>query len=69
MQCKLQVETPSDHTYSFFWAELSGLLGEKIPVAIVGPLGLQSSALTTWPPSNPLTITSTLFLAYITEAG
>jgi len=25
---------------------------KKIPVAI-GPLGLQSSALTTWPPSNP----------------
>ena len=37
MQCKLQVETPSDHTYSLFWAELSRLLGEKkIPVAIVG---------------------------------
>ena len=33
MRCKVQVETPSD---SLFWAELSGLLGEKIPVAIVG---------------------------------
>ena len=31
-----EVETPSDHTYSLFWAELSRLLGEKIPVAIVG---------------------------------
>ena len=36
MRCKLQVETPSAYTYSLFWAELSGLLGEKIPVAIVG---------------------------------
>ena len=42
MRCKLQVEAPSDYTYSCFWAELSRLLGEKIPVAIVGlgPLGL-----------------------------
>jgi len=30
------VETPEDFTYSLFWAELSSLLGEKIPVAIVG---------------------------------
>ena len=36
MWCKLQVETPSAYTYSLFWAELSRLLGEKIPVAIVG---------------------------------
>ena len=36
MQCKLQVETPSEYTYSLIWAELSRLLGEKIPVAIVG---------------------------------
>ena len=36
MWCKLQVETPEDYTYSLFWAELSRLLGEKIPVAIVG---------------------------------
>ena len=36
MLCKLQVETPSAYTYSLFWAELSRLLGEKIPVAIVG---------------------------------
>ena len=57
MRHKLQVEIPSDHTYSLFWAELSRLLGEKIPVAIVGLepgiLGLQSSTLTTLPPSNP----------------
>ena len=26
---KPQVETPSDYTYSLFWAELSRLLGEK----------------------------------------
>ena len=40
MQCKLQVETPSDYTYSLFWAELNRLLGEKIPVDIyLGPLG------------------------------
>ena len=36
MRCKLQVETPEEYTYSLFWAELSRLLGEKIPVAIVG---------------------------------
>ena len=36
MRCKLQVETPSANTYSLYWAELSRLLGEKIPVAIVG---------------------------------
>ena len=36
MRCKLQVEAPSDHTYSLFWTELSRLLGENIPVAIVG---------------------------------
>jgi len=35
-QYKLQVKTPSEHTYSHFWAELSKLLGEKIPVVIVG---------------------------------
>ena len=71
------METHSDHTYSLFWVELSRLLGEKIPVAIVGlepgtpgsavqrfnqlatkqPPPLQSSALTTWPPSN-LMVTS-----------
>jgi len=33
MQCKLLVETPSDHTYALSWAELSRLLGEKIPDA------------------------------------
>ena len=37
MWCKLEVKTPSEYTYSLFWgAELSRLLGEKIPVAIVG---------------------------------
>ena len=36
MRCKLQAETPSAYTYSFSWVELSRLLGEKIPVAIVG---------------------------------
>ena len=36
MWCKLLVKTPSEYTYSLFWAELSRLLGEKIPVAIVG---------------------------------
>jgi len=36
MRCKLQLETPSDYTYSLLWAELSRLLGEKIPAAIVG---------------------------------
>jgi len=36
MRCKLQVETLSDFTYSLIWQELSRLLGEKIPVAIVG---------------------------------
>ena len=29
MWCKLQVETPSDYTFSLFWAELSRLLGKK----------------------------------------
>ena len=33
---KLQVETHSEYTYSLLGAELSRLLGEKIPVAIVG---------------------------------
>jgi len=36
MRCELQVKTPSEYTYSLFWAELSRLLVEKIPVAIVG---------------------------------
>jgi len=36
MWYKLLVKTPSEYTYSLFWAELSRLLGEKIPVAIVG---------------------------------
>jgi len=48
-QYKLQVKTLSEHTYSHFWAELSRLLGEKIPVVIVGlepgTPGLYSSAL------------------------
>jgi len=36
MQYKCQVKTPSEYTFSLFWAELSSLLGEKkIPVAIV----------------------------------
>ena len=51
MRCKLLVKTPSEYTYSLFWAELSRLLGEKIPGALVGlepgTPGLQSSALTT----------------------
>ena len=34
--CKLQVKRPSEYTYSLIWAELSRLLGEEIPVAIVG---------------------------------
>jgi len=42
MWCKLLMKAPSEYTYSLFGAELSRLLGEKIPVAIVswnlGPL-------------------------------
>ena len=33
---KLQVKTPSDYTYSLFWAELSRLLGEKNPCCYSG---------------------------------
>jgi len=36
MRCKLQVDTPSGHTYSLFWAELSRLLGEKNPCCYSG---------------------------------
>jgi len=36
MRHKLQVEIPSDHTYSLFWAELSRLLGEKNPCCYSG---------------------------------
>ena len=28
--CKLLVKTPSEYTYSLFWAELSRLLGEQV---------------------------------------
>ena len=37
MWSKLQVKTPSEYTYSLFWAELSRLQcrWEKIPIAIV----------------------------------
>jgi len=55
------VETPSDHTYSLLWAELSRLLGEKkIPVAIVGlEPGTPGSAVQRFnhfAPSNPINI-------------
>ena len=66
--CKLLVKTPSEYTYSLFWAELSRLLGEQIPVAIVGlepgTYGLLSSTLNTWPPNTPTGTTE-----YTTRAG
>ena len=36
IRCKLQVKTPSEYSYSLVWVELSRLLGEEIPVSIVG---------------------------------
>ena len=62
MWCKLQLKTPSEYAYSLFWAELSRLLGDKIPVAIVGlepgtPGSVVQHALTTWKPSRLENIT------------